>query len=256
MHFRSEVFLNTNDHIFDLSFNDILMLCNYARSNKFNLCSMIGGAESIRDLQESKSLFVEAYEFSIIESIFAIKKIFNALEKTFLTDQNLLGSKKCFINISSKMGLEMIDDIQNLEIPKFISRKNLIFNFDRRSIIISTKLVNNNNFEVDNFEEKINNIISKKVALIKKSKFLYSISGGITQKSIINLSDYGISPDYIKTGLFTIRVGELDSNLIKQINRLQVLEKEILSLMNKCIVKKHNYLNIREKHLTDFLNKA
>ena len=56
---------------------------------------MIGGSESLRDLQGSKNLFSEAYEFPIW-SLFAIHKIFNALEKVFKKDKNSLLKKKLF----------------------------------------------------------------------------------------------------------------------------------------------------------------
>jgi len=104
MNLTPDIYLNSSDHILDLTFSDNLMLSNYARSRNFKLCSMIGGAESLRDLQESKNLFSEAYEFPMIESLFAIEKIFSALKKVFYEDIKDLKSKKIFINISSNMG--------------------------------------------------------------------------------------------------------------------------------------------------------
>ena len=35
---------------------------------------MMGGSESLRDLQESRSLGADVFEFPLVESIFSIKK--------------------------------------------------------------------------------------------------------------------------------------------------------------------------------------
>ena len=95
MNLIPEIYLNSSDHILDLTFSDNLMLSNYARSRNFKLCSMIGGAESLRDLQESKNLFSEAYEFPMIESLFAIEKYLVRL-KVFYEDIKDLTSKKFY----------------------------------------------------------------------------------------------------------------------------------------------------------------
>ena len=159
---NQEIYLNSSEHIFDLSFSDNLMLSKYARSNNFMLCSMIGGAESLRDLQESKNLFSEAYEFPMIESIFAIHKIFNALEKVFKKDKDTLIKKKIFINISSKMGLDLINDLNNLEIPRYINKSNLTFVW-KEIDYQPFGFVKDNNFDLINFEEKAHNLISSKL---------------------------------------------------------------------------------------------
>ena len=61
------------------------MLRNYARSRKFKYCSQIGGSESIRDIQEAKNIDADAFEFKIVESLFSISKIIQALKKTYYT---------------------------------------------------------------------------------------------------------------------------------------------------------------------------
>ena len=172
MNLIPEIYLNSSDHILDLNFSDNLMLSNYARSRNFKLCSMIGGAESLRDLQESKNLFSEAYEFPMIESLFAIEKIFSALKRVFYEDIKDLSSKKIFINISSNMGLDLINDLESLEIPEFLNRKNLVFNFDRRFITLSKGLVKNNDFEFKDFEDLINPLIKEKVTINSNYHFI------------------------------------------------------------------------------------
>ena len=70
------------------------MLSKYARSNNFMLCSMIGGAEIIKRSSRIKKFIFSVYEFPMIESIFAIHKIFNALEKVFKKDKDTLIKKR------------------------------------------------------------------------------------------------------------------------------------------------------------------
>ena len=245
MQLNQEIYLNSSEHIFDLSFSDNLMLSKYARSNNFKLCSMIGGAESLRDLQESKNLFSEAYEFPMIESIFAIHKIFNALKKVFKEDKDALIKKKIFINIASKLGLDLLEELNYLKIPSYINKSNLIFTFDRRSIILSLGLVNNNNFELINFEQKVNNLISSKLKFFKLYGFSYGISGGVTNKSISTIKKSNLRPNFIKTGIFTIKSDEFNNQFFELIFNLQKLEQNLINLMNKTILQKHNYLEVR-----------
>ncbi len=250
---KQELFLNSNDHSFELGFADNLMLRNYARLNNFYFCSMIGGAESIRDLQESKNIFADAFEFPMIESLFAIKKIFDALEKVFILDSYSLKNKFIFINIDSTDGLELLEDLNDLIIPKFLTKENIIFNFDRRSITKSIGLVKSENFEMEDFEEQINSLILNKINFIKNRSFRFSVSGGIKEKSFIHMQGINLSPDFIKTGLFTIKSNNDNDIIFQKISDLQALELKIISQMNKCIIYKHNYLNIRESHLRNYI---
>ena len=250
---NQEIFLNSNEHTFELGFADNLMLRNYSRLNNFYFCSMIGGAESIRDLQESKNIFADAFEFPMIESLFAIKKIFFALEKVFIQDNYTLKNKFIFINISSINGLKLLEDLNYLILPQFLTKENIIFNFDRRSITKSLGLVKSENFEMEHFDKEINSLILKKINFIKKKSFRFCISGGIKEKSFRFMKEMDLSPDFIKTGLFTIK-SDYDNDIIYQkISDSQSLELKILSQMNKCLIYKHNYLNIREIHLRNYI---
>ena len=250
-----EIYLNSSEHIYDLSFSDILMLSNYARYNNFKLCSMIGGSESIRDLQESKNLFPEAYEFPMIESIFAISKIFNALEKIYADNLDALSTINIFINISSIMGLKLFKKLNQLDIPSIFNRANIIFNFDRRSLALSKSYVKNNHFELSDVEDLVNDLIKEFLLQLKKENFNSSLSGGITKKSIIKILGSDLKPSFIKTGLFTVKLENSRDELFKSIYNLQELEKKLLMLMNKTIMQKNEYLIIREKHLEGYLQK-
>ena len=167
---------------------------------------MIGGAESIRDLQESKNIFADAFEFPMIESLFAIKKIFIALNKVFTNDNYSLKNKFIFINIASIDGLQLLEDLNNLILPEYLTKKNIIFNFDRRSITKSIGLVKSENFEMENFEEEINSLILNKVNFIEKRSFRFSVSGGIKEKSFKFMKEMGLSPDFYKNRSFYYQI--------------------------------------------------
>ena len=66
------------------------MLRNFSRENNYKFCSIMGGSESIRDVQEARNLSVDAYEFPLVESLFSINKIFSALQKIFSDNLQLL----------------------------------------------------------------------------------------------------------------------------------------------------------------------
>lgn len=250
---NQELFLNSNEHTFELGFADNLMLRNYSRLNNFYFCSMIGGAESIRDLQESKNIFADAFEFPMIESLFAIKKIFIALNKVFTNDNYSLKNKFIFINIASINGLKLLNELNDLILPEYLTKKNIIFNFDRRSITKSIGLVKNDNFEMEDFEEEINSLILNKINFIKEKSFRFSVSGGIKEKSFKFMKEMDLSPDFLKTGLFTINSNYESDKMCQTISDSQSLELKIISQMNKCLIYKHNYLNIRELHLRNYI---
>ena len=99
---------------------------------------------------------------------------------------------------------------------------------------MSKGLVKNNDFELRNFENLINSSI-KKVNKITDNKFQYSISGGIDKQSISELEKYNLKPNFIKTGMFTIKTQLFDKDLLTHIYNLQSLERKLMSLMNQCI---------------------
>ena len=94
----SEVFLNASEHLFNLSFAETLMLRNYSKVNKLRFCTMAGGSESIRDIQEAKNLQADGLEFNMVESLFALDKIFTSITKVF-SNKNSIQDLKIFINI-------------------------------------------------------------------------------------------------------------------------------------------------------------
>jgi len=247
-------YLNASEHLFNLSFSETLMLRNYAKMNNFNFCSMIGGSESIRDIQEAKNLQCDALEFNMVESIFSINKISIAVQKVFKDQLQVISDLKFFINISTADGLNTISEIDKLILPKYIKRKNLIFNFDRRSIAKIILNIDNDNFNYSEYESKINPLIIKEIFFLKDYDFSTSISGGIDRKGLKNIFLSNSPLDYIKTGLFTININKLNfEDLYNDIFSLQKLESKLLKLMSDSIYSRFNYINKRYYHLENYL---
>ena len=101
---------------------------------------MMGGSESLRDLQESRSLGADVFEFPLVESIFSLKKILNALQKVFADDLAILNNKLIFINICTFDGLEILENLSNLQLFEHIDASNLVFNFDRKMLVNLKKI--------------------------------------------------------------------------------------------------------------------
>ena len=248
------IILHASEHLFLLSSSEILMLRNYSRFEKFKYCSQIGGSESIRDIQEAKNIDADAFEFKIVESIFSITKIMQALKKTYSEDLEELSSKFIFLNISSNTSLDLLSELKHYQLPNFIIESNIIINFDRRSLIKSIYKLKDNNFEIMEYENEINKIIYNSLKEIKTNQFLISISGGITYQSLIKLLKTKIKLDYVKTGLFSIKKDFEDEIKIKNILfRYQSLEAKLINIMSNSISNKTNYLEKRQKHLTHYL---
>ena len=80
-------------------------------------CSQIGGSESIRDIQEAKNIDADAFEFKIVESLFSISKIIQALQKTYSDSLEELSSKYIFINISNQESLNLVKNLKTYKLP-------------------------------------------------------------------------------------------------------------------------------------------
>ena len=251
---EKNIFIHASEHAFLLSSSEILMLRNYARSRKFKYCSQIGGSESIRDIQEAKNIDADSFEFKIVESLFSIAKIIQALEKTYSDCLEELLSKYIFINISNRESLNLVKNLKTYKFPNYLKKTKIIINYDRRSLIKYFYKLENNNFEVFNYESDINKLIFDSHREIIDNSFLISISGGMTPKSLENLFKTEISFDFIKTGLFSIRVNQENKiDLKNYLIQYQSLEAKLINIMSNSINNKSNYLEKRKIHLTNFL---
>lgn len=250
-----EVILHASEHFFNLNYTEILMLRNYAYVNNYLFASMMGGSESIRDIQEARNLDVDVFEFPLVESLFSLKKIFMALERVFLDNLEILSSKFIFINLSTYQGIEILDNLNKIDIPDFLSQSNIIFNFDRKMLVRSKNKLENNAFEVSDFDENLNLKLFNLIGKLKDLNFLFCISGGIINKSLENFSKYQKQPNFIKTGLFTFSVKsnisyeEYSNNVLK----FQSKEAKLLNLMRTSLNNKHNYLEQRQFHMMNYI---
>ncbi|MDC3069747.1 hypothetical protein OA006_01550 [Prochlorococcus sp. AH-736-D21] len=217
---------------------------------------MIGGAESIRDIQEAKNLFTNSFEFSLIESEFALTKIFSALEKVFYDNPSFLFNAYLFINISTPDGLNLIRNIENFDFPNFLNRDLIIFNFDRRLIVKNTKKIKGYNFEYIKYEKEFNPIIDLLIKKLNKNKLNACMSGDIKKRSLIEFSKNYLLPKFIKTGLFTLDIKEKDKeNTInfEEIFFYQNLEAKLLEVLKNALFYRSNYVSKRLDHLQNYL---
>lgn len=250
---NNEVFLNASEHVFNLSFAETLMLRNYSKINKLRFCTMAGGSESIRDIQEAKNLQADGLEFNMVESLFALDKIFNSIIKIF-SNKNSIENLKVFINISSPDGIKLTAMIKDFILPSKFKRSNIIFNFDRRSLIKNFYDINNDNFQSIDYEEDINPFIYKSIKILKENGFESSLSGGINIASLENILNSSVRITYLKTGLFTIKFNK--NNLIdlsQDIYFYQKCETQLLKLMSDSLHFRFNYINQRHIHLMNYL---
>lgn len=248
------VFLHASEHIFNLSFSETLMLQNYSRVNDFIFCSMIGGAESIRDIHEAKNFFAKAFEFSLIESEFSLTKICSAFEKVFYNNLSLLFNYHIFINISTPDGIDLIRRIDHFDFPEFINKELVVFNIDRRMLLKNLKNIKDDNFEYHEFDYEMDPQINEVLMILKKLRFKTSLSGGITKRSLLKIFNNFSFPDYIKTGLFSLNFKDGNfEEFLDQIIIHQNLEVQILRLLRNNFYYRYNYINTRINHLDNYL---
>ena len=251
---NNSVFLNASEHSFNLGLSETLMLRNYARINEFKFCTMIGGAESIRDIYEARDLDSEALEFTFIESLFALNKIFWAIEQVFLDRLEIFKYAKIFINISTPNGMEIISDMGSVTLPDFLIKSNIVFNFDKRSIASSYNKFSILDFEYPDFEDQINTFIYEKLMYLNNLGFLTSLSGGFTIDSIERIAKNNILPNYLKIGLFTIPFTINNKiKFFKSIRNYQTIETKILNLMKNSLLIRSDYIDKRQIHLMNYL---
>ena len=77
------IYVNASEHIYNFHFSEVLYLRNFARNHNYGFTSLIGGCESLRDIDQSKLLFADAIECRFIESEFAFYKLCNTLSTVY-----------------------------------------------------------------------------------------------------------------------------------------------------------------------------
>lgn len=198
---ESSIFLSSSEHIYGLSHRDSLMLKKYCREEGYLFNSMIGGCESIRDIQESLTLATDALECPAIESEFAARKLSSSIKR--FSGEYDLSNLNIFINIGTERGLKLLrrTGISNPTWP--MSRKRIAFLIDRRMLVSERINSHDGHFEVRDHEKEVNAAIDQSIKLVLDEGYSYGISGGVTTESLQRLSTLDNKPQYVKSGLFT-----------------------------------------------------
>ena len=148
----------------------------------------------------------------------------------------------------------MLTDLENIVLPHFLTKSNIVFNFDRRSITRTFKKIKSSNFEYIDFEDEINPIIYEKIIYLNNINYLTSISGGVSIDSVKKILDEDVLVNYIKTGLFTLPYTlNKKRDLIKEIKSYQIIEAKILRLMKDSLFNRFDYIDKRQMHMVNYL---
>ena len=247
-----DAFLNSSEHIYGLSHRDSLMLKKFCREEGYLYNSMIGGCESIRDIQESLTLATDALECPAIESEFAAQKLSSSIRR-FCGEYDLTGLR-IFINIGTRKGLKLLRD-RGLPDSKWPMENNKIcFMIDRRMLTSERINADDNRFEVSDAESDINASIDASVELILEHGHTYGISGGVTPESLQRLSTLTNKPQHIKSGLFTFCPQWEGLNQdARKLNNLQRKEFDLLMRMLNILNTQSRAIKNRCDHLYNYL---
>ena len=247
-----DAFLNSSEHIYGLSHRDSLMLKKFCREEGYLYNSMIGGCESIRDIQESLILASDALECPAIESEFAARKLSSSISR-FSSEYDLT-DLKIFINIGTRKGLKLLRErgIPDSKWP--MDNSKIGFIIDRRMLASERINADDNHFEVSDTEKDINRSIDTSVELIIKQGHTYGISGGVTSESMQRLSALENKPRYIKSGLFTFcpQWEDLQEDA-KKLHNLQRKELDLLMRMLNILSTQSRAIKERCDHLYSYL---
>lgn len=94
------------------SFDEVILLKQYASEVGLNLTLKIGGCEAVRDIIDAKKIGVDSIVAPMIETPYALKKFISAVTSVY-DDVQL---PRLFINIETITGVENFDSIQESEL--------------------------------------------------------------------------------------------------------------------------------------------
>ena len=224
------------------------MLKCHSRAAGYKYCSMIGGCESIRDIQESLVIDADALECPAIETTFAMQKLSSSISR--FAEQYNLGKMLVFINIGTSEGLDLLKSGRMSGATWPIKKEHVVFMIDRRMLASERTKASDNNFEVSEEESEINELIDLSIESAIQYGHPYGIGGGMTPESLKNLQQIKNRPTYLKSGLFTFKA-DWESPL-QNIARLKCLQRQELDLL----MRMHNILTSQTrdiKHRCDHL---
>ena len=249
------IFLNSSEHVYGLSHRDSLMLKKYCREEGYLFNSMIGGCESIRDIQESLILAADALECPAIESEFATRKLLSSIKR--FSGEYDLSNLNLFINIGTERGLELLRSAETLNPAWPINIRRIAFLIDRRMLVSERINTHSSHFEVEDHEEEVNTAIDNSIKLILEEGYSYGISGGVTAESLQRLSTLKHKPRYIKSGLFTFcpKWNDFQEDA-KDLYDLQRKELDVLMRMLNILSTQSKAIKQRCDHLYKYLVKG
>ena len=203
------------------SFDDVLLLKQYAEFAGLGLTLKIGGCEAVRDIIEAKKIGVDVIVAPMIESVYALKKFVLAV-KSIYSDSVL---PKLFINVETITAISNFDEIIGSECFKFIDgvvigRTDLLGSMNLSSLDSDINLI---------FD--LTNDIAQKVQNLGKE---FIVGGNIVANSKEFLKDLSYLSSF-ETRKIVFDVSVLNTNYLADgINK--ALEFEILWLENKSVL--------------------
>ncbi len=244
------IIVNGSEHTYNFSLTDVLFLRNYSRKCGYKFSSMIGGCESIRDIQQAKKLQADFIECTYVESLFAYTKLHRGITSLFNNETHASNCPIVFHIINTVRSAETVPDVLEYA-NKQSSPITVVPVYDRRALIKSIYSINDNDFDVSDAEYRINSYIVDLTKKIGSSPF--GIAGGITGESIGELTNEGVYPSFIRLGLFTIHT--LENSIIdsKTIKTFQHKEELLLESIRATLSDKYNYVTARQHHIMNYL---
>ena len=247
-------FLHSNENFLNLGYPEILMLRNYARKNNYKFCSMIGGSGSIRDIYQGINLKSDAFEFTLVESIFSIGRIFATIKNICLEEVDTLRHAKIFINISTPDGMSMVLDSINQIKPDFLNKSDIIFNFDITSLLYNYTNIKEITLDSLNYNNKIYSMTLQRINYLNNLNYLTSVSGLNSKESLFIIMNNDILPNYIRTELFSINILNGVEELYNNIRRFNEIELNLLTILKKSFYEKYRSIEMRELNLKTMIS--
>lgn len=243
------IYVNASEHIYSFHFSEVLYLRNFARNHSYGFTSLVGGCESLRDIEQSKLLFVDAIECRFIESKFSFYKLCNTLRAVYKDfESDVL--PKLFLWLDTCESVKILPSLREIA-DEVLPSLRIIPIFNRRDLAIDMFDLNTQDFEVDTYFEPINDLINSYSDVLPE----FGISGSITPDSLQKLFSITIRPKYLRLGIFTLTMDEITSNeeLFSKVYKLHYQETLILDSIRVSLNQRHELIAARQQHLMNYL---
>jgi len=249
----AKVFVNASEHVYNFHLTEVLYLRNYARANGYLFSSMIGGCESIRDLQQCKLLGVDAVECSLIESVFAFGKLCGAVATVFSPELSPLpihSPPSLFLSIDTPDAVARLPELRK-EVDRLNCPYEIIPVFNRRSLIKSMYSYESDNYDVQTYRAELACLIKQHTCLFSR----YGISGGVTQSSLGLLAEDDITPHMLRLGLFSLLSDKSPLAYATDLDVAKYHFKETLLLdsIRSALKERYELITTRQHHLMKYL---